>query len=132
MFRHLVIGLLTILLSAGCGKYSRGDRFIPSFEDDSLIYVIAAKGSGQKILDKSSQLKIQHESRGNSCELIFLTDSVKLKEGKGLLLLNSTLPNLEDDFLSKGFIGQFSSRQVVSYLLVSYEDVEKYLIRQED
>ncbi len=115
-------------ITCGCGEYSRGDRFQANFGDDSLLYVVAAAGSGEKISEKAYKLKYEHEAKGNSCEVTYLTDSARLNDKKGLLLLNSTLPDMENDFLTKGFFGQFTSRQVVSYLLVANEDISKYLI----
>jgi len=131
MLKLSAIWLLLILLIAGCGEYSRGDRYLANFSGDSLMYVIAAKGSGEKISQIASQMKIQHETQGNSCVVKYLTDSSSLHEKKGLLLLNSSLPNIEEDFLTKGFFGQFTSKQIVSYLLVSYEEVDKFFIKKQ-
>jgi len=131
MFKLVTIVLLTVLVIAGCGKYSRGDRFKANFAGDSLMYVVFNKGYGEKISEIASQMKVQYEMRGNNCVITYLTDSVSLNEKKGLLLFNSTLPNIENDILSKGFIGQFNSKQIVSYLLVANEDIDKYFIKSE-
>jgi hypothetical protein len=131
MTRLIPILIVFFTIISGCGEYSRGDRFKADFGDDSLLYVVAAKGYGEKISEMALQMKDQHEARGNSCVITYLTDSAALNDKKGLLLLNSTLPHIEDDLLTKGFFGQFTSKQIVSYILVSAEDVNKYLIKME-
>lgn len=131
MYRLAAIGFILLLILSACGKFSRGNKFRADFSGDTLLYVVTAKGSGHKISRIVSKMKFEHESRGNSCVIKYLTDSASLNDKKGLLLFNSTLPNIKDDFLSKGFFGQFSSKQIVSYLLVSYEDVDKYFERIE-
>jgi hypothetical protein len=131
MYRMTTIFLL-ILAIGSCGKYSRGDRYLANFEGDSLLYVVAVKGSGLKVSGYAANMKYEHESRGNSCVVLYLTDSASLNEKKSLLMMNSSLPNIEEDFLSKGYIGQFASKQIVSYLIVSYDDVEKYFLEIKD
>jgi hypothetical protein len=96
---------------------------------DSLNYLIMAKGSGEKISQRASYEKLQHEYKGNSCQIKYITDSIKLSSQKGILLFNSSLPNIEEDILSKGFFGTFSSKQQVVLLLVSYPDFEKSFLK---
>jgi hypothetical protein len=127
----ITITVIFMTILNGCREYSRGDRFEANFGDDSLLYVIAATGTGEKISALAAKMKFEHESKGNSCVVTYLTDSTELDDKMGLLLLNSILPDMEEDLLSKGFIGQFASRQIVSYLLVSQQDVGKYLIKKE-
>jgi hypothetical protein len=131
MYRMTAI-LLLILATGSCGKYSRGDRYLANLADDSLLYVVAVKGSGLKVSGVAANMKYEHESRGNSCVVRYLTDSASLDEKKSLLMMNTSLPNIEEDVLSKGYIGQFGSKQIVSYLIVSYDDVDKYFLEIKD
>jgi len=103
---------------------------VADYGGDSLMYVVAAKGTGLQISQIAVQMKYQHDVKGNSCSISYLTDSASLNEKKGVLFLNSRMPNIEEDFLTKGYFGQFSSKQVVSYLLVSYDDVDKYFVKK--
>ncbi len=42
-------------------------------------------------------------------------------------MFNSVLPNLKEDMLSKGFLGTFTTRQNITYLVVNQSEFEKYL-----
>lgn len=116
--------LLTVMLPA-C-KYRKGSRYNSVIPGDSLQYLILEKGSGEKISRKAAKLKFQHEYKGNICEIKYISDSVMLDTQKGILLFNTSMPEVENDILTKGFFGSFTSKQVVVYLLVSYPDFEKY------
>ncbi|MBN1790056.1 MAG: hypothetical protein JW830_06145 [Bacteroidales bacterium] len=116
--------LLTVMLPA-C-KYRKGSRYNSVIPGDSLQYLVLDKGSGEKMSRKAAMLKFQHEYKGNICEIKYISDSVKLDTQKGILLLNTSMPEVENDILTKGFFGSFTSKQVVVYLLVSYPDFEKY------
>jgi hypothetical protein len=107
------------MISIACGcKYHKGDVYTSSLPADSLSYVIAAKGSGKKISEKVSRLKMEHESKGNTCTVKYLSDSTSLVELKSILLFNAILPEMENDMLSKGYFGTFTSKQSVTYLVV--------------
>jgi len=116
----LVIILMAVL--SGC-TYQKGDRYTSLLPGDSLTYLILAKGSGEKLAEKVSNLKFNHESRGNSCEVKYVRDSSSLIDQKTILLFHSSVPDMEEDILSKGFIGTFASRQEVIYLLISEQEL---------
>lgn len=118
-----MILLLSVSLSA-C-KYAKGDRYASTLPGDSLQYLILDKGSGRNISKKAAMLKLQHEYKGNVCQVKYISDSAKLDTQKGILLFNATLPDIDNDILTKGFFGSFTSRQIVVYVLVSYQDFEK-------
>jgi len=132
MIRHLIrlAYLLLIIILSGC-KYNKGDMYTSALTGDGLNYLIMAKGSGEKISQKASDQKLNYEYKGSSCQIKYLTDSAKLNSQKGILLVNVTLPNIEDDMLTKGYIGTLSSKQQVILLLVSDEDFERYFRKTE-
>jgi hypothetical protein len=119
-----VLTVFLILLSA-CSKYHKGDTYT-LLEGDSLLYVIGAKGSGEKLSRKVHERKLNYELKGDSCRVTYLTDSAKMDEVKALMLINTTLPKMQDDMLTKGFFGTLTSKQVVSIMLVSVEDFNRY------
>jgi hypothetical protein len=119
-----VLTVFLILLTA-CSKYHKGDTFT-LLEGDSLLYVIGAKGSGEKLIRKVHERKLNYELKGDSCRVTYLTDSAKMDELKALMLINTTLPKMQDDMLTKGFFGTLTSKQVVSIMLVSVEDFNRY------
>jgi hypothetical protein len=127
-YTKYIANLLIIYMLIGC-EYQKGDMYSSTLTGDSLNYLIMAKGSGEKISQRASYEKLQHEYKGNSCQIKYITDSIKLSSQKGILLFNSSLPNIEEDILSKGFFGTFSSKQQVVLLLVSYPDFEKSFLK---
>jgi len=95
-------------------------------DGNNLNYVILASGKGQKIANKAAELKLNHDKRGNVCQIEFLTDSADFKNQKGVLLMHTALPEIENDILTGGFVSSFASRQEVSLLLVADQDFSKY------
>lgn len=127
MLRGFYIITLTGLLFFSCNEYRRGDVYTQSMDGDSLVFVITASGLGSKISAKAYSTKLELEYKGDSCRIIYLTDSISLHDKKGVLLQNTMLPGMKEDMLAKGYIGTFTSKQMVTMLLVSFEDFEKYL-----
>jgi hypothetical protein len=122
------IGLLLVLiLIPGC-QYRKGKAFTCSETGDSIQYLIIDSGSGKHIAAKIEQLTKMHERKGDSCHIIYLSKQEEILKKRSILLFNSVLPDLEDDMLSKGFLGTFTTRQNITYLVVNQEDFEKYLI----
>jgi len=128
--RHPFMLVLLILTLSGC-KYQKGDMYTPAIQGDSLRYLILDKGTGSSISGKAASLKKSHESRGNTCVIRYISDSAALNNQHGVLLLNTTMPDVENDMLTKGFMGAFSTRQQVIFLLVSYEDLARYFQKVE-
>jgi hypothetical protein len=121
--------MLTLFV-AGC-KYKKGDMYTTSWHNDSLTYIILDKGKGENIVSKAFKLKLQHETKENDCRIEFVSDSATLCTGKGVLLFNTVLPDIENDMLTKGYFGTFTTRQHVIYLLVSYTDFERLFRKKE-
>ncbi len=119
----LLIGLFLI---PGC-QYRKGKAFTWTETGDSIRYLIIDSGSGRHISNKIAELAKMHETKGDSCHILYLSDSIDILKSKSVLLFNSVLPNLKDDMLSKGFLGTFTTRQNITYLVVSQEDFDKQL-----
>ena len=121
------IGLLIMLfLITGC-QYRKGKAFTWRDTGDSVRYLIIDAGSGKHIAAKIAQLTKMHERKGDSCHVIYLGDRDAILKKKSILLFNAELPNLQDDMLSKGFFGTFTTRQNITYLVVNQAEVDKYL-----
>jgi hypothetical protein len=122
--------LLMIFLIPGC-QYRKGTAFTWAETGDSVRYLIIDAGSGKHITARIAQLTEMHESKGDKCRIVYLSDSNAIKINKSILLFNSVLPDLKDDMLSKGFIGTFTTKQDITYLVVCQTDIEKYLTSSE-
>jgi hypothetical protein len=121
------IGLILLLiLITGC-QYRKGKAFTWSETGDSIQYLIIDAGSGKHITAKIEQLTRMHERKGDSCHVIYLSDSDAILKNKSILLFHSVLPDLKDDMLSKGFLGTFTTRQNITYLVVNQAELNKYL-----
>jgi hypothetical protein len=117
--------LIMVLVIPGC-HYRKGRSFTWSQTGDTVKYVIAASGSGRHILKKVNRLVRIHQVKKDDCQVIFVSDSASLVNARSLLLFNSVLPDIRNDMLSKGFLGTFTSRQIITYLVVTRSDLEKY------
>jgi hypothetical protein len=118
--------LLMFFLIPGC-QYRKGKAFTWAETGDSIQYLIIDAGSGKHITAKIAQLAKMHERKGDSCSIIYLSDSNAILKNKSILLFNSVLPDLKEDMLSKGFFGTFTTRQKITYLVVNQEEMHKYL-----
>lgn len=118
--------LFILMIVANSCRFTKGDQYYSSSPGDSLLYLIAAKGKGEHLSEKASELKYIHESKGNECKIRYVSDSASMKEQKSVLLVNTRLPKIKEDMLTKGYFGTFTSRQSVSYLLVSYDDFDQF------
>ncbi len=68
------IGLMLMLvLIPGC-QYRKGKAFTWSETGDSIQYLILDSGSGKNITAKVGQLSIMHEQKGDSCQIIYLSE----------------------------------------------------------
>jgi hypothetical protein len=125
--RIVSLGLLLVLfLISGC-QYRKGKAFTWSGTGDSIQYLIIDAGSGKHITTKIAQLTKMHERKGDSCHVIYLSDSGAILKNKCILLFHSELPYLKDDMLSKGFFGTFTTKQNITYLVVNQTEINKYL-----
>lgn len=129
MFYRLIALLIMMSIAWGC-KYHKGDIYTSSLQEDSLVYVIAGKGSGKKLSEKASEIKMEQETKGNTCIVKYLSDSASLQDMKSILLFNAVLPEMEGDMLAKGYLGTFTSKQSVTCLLVSDTDFDNIFIKK--
>jgi hypothetical protein len=116
--------LLILCIVLGC-EYKKGEKVVSGLPGDTMQYLIVSKGQGEKIMAKARKLKKKSEIKGDLCTIKLITDSVSLKNTRAILLFRSVLPNIKDDMLTKGFFGTFTSKQEITYVLVSYEDFKK-------
>jgi hypothetical protein len=129
-YRYFASLFIAMVVMTGC-KFKKGDLYCFKTGADSLQYVILDRGKGERISNKTKLLKLRHEHKGNTCLVRYLSDSASLSKQKGLLLSYSEAPNLANDMLTKGYFGTLTSKQHVIYLLVSYDDFEKYFQKKE-
>jgi hypothetical protein len=120
------LGLLLVLLFPGC-QYRKGKAFTWSETGDSIQYLIMDAGSGKHITAKIAQLTKMHARKGDECRVIYLSDPEAVLKNRSILLFNSVLPNLKDDILTKGFLGTFTTKQNITYLVVNQAEINKYL-----
>jgi hypothetical protein len=118
--------LLILFLIPGC-QYRKGKAFTWAETGDSIQYLIIDSGSGKHITAKIAQLTKMHERKGDSCHIFYLSDSDAIVKNKSILLFNSELPDLKEDMLSKGFLGTFTTKQNITYLVVNQAEIYKYL-----
>jgi hypothetical protein len=121
-----IVLFLLVFLIPGC-QYRKGKAFTWTETGDSIQYLIADAGRGKDITNKIAQLVEMHERKGDSCQVFYLGDSNAIQDDRSLILFNSVLPDLKEDMLSKGFLGTFTTRQIITYLVVRREDFDKYL-----
>ena len=120
------IALLLLLTSISCSHYKKGDKYISVHSGDSMSYLIMDQGKGIKLAGKANHEQLEHAHKGNECEVVYLTDSAEFITKKGILLFHIFLPDMEEDMLTKGFFGTFTTKQQATYMLVSREDFEKH------
>lgn len=124
------ITLLLLLTSISCSQYKKGDKYISVHSGDSVNYLIMDQGKGLKLARKANREQLEHAYKGNVCEVVYLTDSTDFITQKGILLFHTFLPDMEEDMLTRGYLGTFTSRQQVTYMLVSREDFNKHFNRK--
>jgi hypothetical protein len=116
--------MLVLFLLSGC-QYRKGKSFTWSGTADTLDYVIAASGSGKRVQEKISRLVWIHESKGDRCRVIYVSDSASIYDAKSIMLVYTVLPDYTKDMLTKGIMGTFATRQIITYLIVTQSDFEK-------
>lgn len=114
-------------LVAGCrGQFRKGEKYMANNHADSLLYLMLDQGKGYKVARKAAGLKYGHESKGNSCQVIYASDSASLSGERVYLLSHIALPDMAEDLLTGGFIGTFTSRQDVIYVIVPAAELNQY------
>jgi len=118
------LALAAVILFTGC-RYRKGDAYTWSGTADTVTYFIKARG--RHLNDRISRLMWVHGNKRDDCRVIYLSDSARINTEPGILLFSSTLPDLKEDMLKKGFMGTFASRQVVTYLVVTRDEMDRFL-----
>jgi|GEM_PF-2872077 hypothetical protein len=129
---NILVVLMFMILFLNACQYKKGDMYVSTSQTDSLQYLILDRGKGKNLSEKAAQLKLRHEYKGNVCQVKYLSDSAAFENQKGLLLFNAALPNIDNDILTKGFFGSFTTKEIVVYVLVSYPDLEKNFRKREE
>ena len=117
--------MVFILCMQGC-DYRKGDAYQFTEGGDTLRFIVRKAASGEKILKQVRELTTVHISRNDEYRFIYLSDSSELQGRKTVLLFNSEMPDFENDFLSKGFLGAFGTREIVTYMIVVVDDFDRY------
>ena len=119
------LSLLTMVLMYSSCEFRRGESYTWSGTADTVNYLVTSSGPGKRIQQKIARLVWMHEGKGDKCRVIYVSDSAGIYGSKSILLFNSVLPDVNNDMLTRGFISTFSTRQDVTYLVVSRNDFEK-------
>lgn len=119
-FLFLSAGVITL---TGC-KYRKGEIY--TMKDDSHLYAIMAKGTGKSISKKLFKYETKNNKKGNLVSIYYLTDSASIHNQKCILMFNSVMPDVEKDFLTKGFFGAMASKQMITFFVVSDQEFAKY------
>jgi hypothetical protein len=130
--RVLVLFFFTSLFSLHSCTYRKGEAFKCFSANDTLRYLILARGRGSGLSAKVEKLVYEQKSRGNSCQVRYFTDSMVFLSQRGVLLFHAVQPGFTNDILTKGYFGGLSSKQIVNYCLVSYDDLEKYFQKEDE
>jgi hypothetical protein len=117
-----------IIAMTGC-KYRKGEIY--TMKDDSHIYAIMAKGTGKSISRKLLKYEAKNNKKGNLVSIYYLTDSASVQDQKCILMFNSVMPDVDKDFLTKGFFGAMASKQVITFFVVSDQEFAKYFVSKD-
>jgi hypothetical protein len=120
----LPLSFATLFLFSAC-RYRRGDAYTWSGTADTVTYFVKSKG--RHLNNKLTRLIWVHENKLDDFKVIYLSDSVTVGKERSILLFSTSLPDIGDDLLQKGFMGTFSSRQVTTYLVVTRKDMNRFL-----
>lgn len=124
----LLIIMSILLCMQGCAHYHKGDAFRYEQGGDTLRVIVRKAGGGEKILKQISKMTQVHISREDDFRFIYLTDSADLPGHKTVLLFNSQMPDYDNDFLSKGYLGAFGTKEIVTYMVVTEDDFHRYFV----
>jgi hypothetical protein len=129
MGRKMVwIAVCIVVLLSNC-NYRKGDAYTYSETSDTLRYFILTSGSGRHVSRKIMDVRIKHILKNDDCRIVYVSDSARISHQRSILLFNSVLPDMEDDILSKGIMGAFGSKQIITYLVVTRDDFERYFLK---
>ena len=122
----LLLFLMAVILCMQSCTYRKGDAYQYTQAGDNLRFIVKKAGSGQKIIREVSKLTVIHTNRNDDYRFIYLTDSSALAGHKTLLLFHTEMPDFEEDFLEKGYLGAFGTKEIVTYMIVTAEDLNLY------
>ena len=124
----LPVILTAILFISGC-SYRKGESYRYVQSQDTVNYIIHSTGKGNKILKKIDKLRLIHQARKDEYQVVFVSDSLDVVDRKSILLFRTELPDVENDMLTKGFMGAFGTKEVVTYVVVTFTDMETCFIK---
>lgn len=120
----LPVSLAGLLVLSSC-RFRKGDAYTWQGTADTVTYFVRV--SNRHVNHKLEKLKWVHGNKGDDFKVVYLSDSAKIEGNPSVLLFSSALPELSKDMLEKGFMGTFASRQVITYLVVTREDLPRHL-----
>lgn len=126
LLRMLFIAIAGFAIS-GC-SYKKGASYYYAESGDTLKYIIRNKGRGQAILNNIEKKREIHEKRQDEYRFVFISDSLDVIDSKSVLLSHSEMPDYEIDMITKGYLGAFGTKEVVTYLIVTFQDFDRYFI----
>jgi len=121
----LLILFFGIFIIPAC-SYKKGDSYQYIQSGDTIRFIIRKSANGRKIQDQISRLRVVHTSRNDEYKFVYLSDSLDIIDQKAVLLSHSEMPDYEDDLLTKGYLGAFGTKEIVTYMIVTTKDFDKY------
>lgn len=121
----MLLVLTVYLFISGC-SYKKGDICYYTESGDTLKFIVRNSGRGQVVMKKVDKLRELHQNRKDEYKFVFLSDSLEVMANKSVLLSHSEMPDYEEDMLTKGYLGAFGTKEVVTYMIVTVSDIENY------
>jgi hypothetical protein len=126
MRNTITSALIFILVALSACEYRKGDAYTYTGTGDTVKYFVIASGSGKHIAKRIAYLREMHIMKNDDCSILYVSDSIRIPGHKSILLFNSVLPEVKDDMLTKGMLGTFGTKQIITYLAVTREDFDRY------
>ena len=117
--------MILILSTQGCA-FRKGDAYQFTEAGDTIRFIVRKAARGEKIIKRVGELTTVHISRNDEYRFIYLSDSSELPGQRTVLLFNSEMPDFENDLLSKGYLGAFGTKEIVTYMIVTVNDFDRY------
>ncbi|MBN2482196.1 MAG: hypothetical protein JXB19_10670 [Bacteroidales bacterium] len=127
----MILILTASLFISGC-SYKKGESYYYTDSGDTVKFIVRNSGSGNAILKKVGKHRAIHAQRRDDYRFVFLSDSTDIIDNKSVLLSHSEMPDYEEDLLTRGYLGAFGTKEVVTYMIVTVSDFEKYFIQERE
>lgn len=125
----MLLALTAGLFISGC-SHKKGDIYYHAESQDTLKFIVRSSGKGQRVMKKVGKLREVHQNRKDEYKFVFLSDSLEVIDNKAVLLSHSEMPDYEEDMLTKGYLGAFGTKEVVTYMIVTVSDLDKYFFSE--